>query len=530
MIRPFEPRTIIQKSKRILKQILLVAFIYSFTLSGVSWAATYEVGPDQAYPTIASVPPLNPGDIVNIHPGTYNEVKKWTATGTATSPITLHGVGTPRPVIDATGQDVSGRNGAPRAAWEIQGNYYLIQNLEFRNARNGNNGAGIRVLNANATTVRNCKITYCDMGMMSSSNDNLLVEYCEVAYNGTSKYNGYSHNFYLAGGNTIVRFCYIHDALYGQNFKTRGHYTDLSYNYIADSNEGEVGPVDGTDTAAPTSNMTMIGNLVISKPNRTGNTSKFIDFGQDSGGSHNGTLYLINNTLIAGSPAIGFLRASAADSFIVAVNNVFYGSDTIVQAGYESRVNGNNNWIPSTAANPPGFGSTISGTSPGFVDTLLRDYYLSSASLCRNAGSNSPIYLDGAGVSHSGVPVSEYVRHVNSATRASDCCLDLGAYEYGTALPNQPPFVSAGPNQTVTLETGASLSGAIRDDGLPNPPAMVTTTWSTVSGRGTVTFGNANATHTTANFSRAGTYVLRLTARDSALSDFDDVTIVVTRH
>src|SRR2546426_920974 len=168
MIKLLEGQAIIQNAERILKATLLVAFICLFNLSGVSWGTTYEVGPGQPYPTIASVPPLNPDDIVNIHPGTYNEVKKWTATGTATSPITLHGVGTPRPVIDATGQDVSGRNGAPRAAWEIQGNYYLIQNLEFRNARNGNNGAGIRVLNANATTVRNCKITYCDMGMMSS--------------------------------------------------------------------------------------------------------------------------------------------------------------------------------------------------------------------------------------------------------------------------------------------------------------------------------------------------------------------------
>src|SRR5206468_12159230 len=91
------------------------------------------------------------------------------------------------PVIDATGQDVSGRNGAPRAAWEIQGNYYLIQNLEFRNDRNGNNRAGIRVLFADTTTVSNCKITYCDMGMMSSSNKNLVVEKSEVAYNGTPK-------------------------------------------------------------------------------------------------------------------------------------------------------------------------------------------------------------------------------------------------------------------------------------------------------------------------------------------------------
>ena len=56
------------------------------------------------------------------------------------------------------------------------------------------------------------------------------------------------------------------------------------------------------------------------------------------------------------------------------------------------------------------------------------------------------------------------------------------------------------------------------DDGLPNPPAAVTTTWSTISGPGTVTFGNASAVDTTASFSQAGTYVLRLTADDGALS------------
>ena len=37
-------------------------------------------------------------------------------------------------------------------------------------------------------------------------------------------------------------------------------------------------------------------------------------------------------------------------------------------------------------------------------------------------------------------------------------------------------------------------------------------------GPGTVTFGNANAVDTTASFSAAGTYVLRLTANDGALT------------
>ena len=37
-------------------------------------------------------------------------------------------------------------------------------------------------------------------------------------------------------------------------------------------------------------------------------------------------------------------------------------------------------------------------------------------------------------------------------------------------------------------------------------------TWSKVSGFGDVVFGNPNAVDTTASFSAAGTYVLRLTA------------------
>jgi len=91
---------------------------------------------------------------------------------------------------------------------------------------------------------------------------------------------------------------------------------------------------------------------------------------------------------------------------------------------------------------------------------------------------------------------------------------------------NQPPSVSAGSNQTITLPNVASLDGTVTDDGLPS--GTVTTTWSKVSGSGTVTFGNASAVDTTATFSQAGTYVLRLTANDGLLQAFDDMTVTVT--
>jgi hypothetical protein len=92
---------------------------------------------------------------------------------------------------------------------------------------------------------------------------------------------------------------------------------------------------------------------------------------------------------------------------------------------------------------------------------------------------------------------------------------------------NQPPVVSAGANQTITLPAAASLNGTVTDDGLPNPPGAVTVTWSMDSGPGTVTFANPAAKVTTATFSGAGTYVLRLTASDSALSASSPVTITV---
>ncbi|MEQ1762822.1 MAG: peptidoglycan DD-metalloendopeptidase family protein [Pyrinomonadaceae bacterium] len=97
-----------------------------------------------------------------------------------------------------------------------------------------------------------------------------------------------------------------------------------------------------------------------------------------------------------------------------------------------------------------------------------------------------------------------------------------------TPTPNLAPSVNAGNDQSITLPSVATLTGSSTDDGLPNPPATLITTWSKLSGPGTVTFGNANSLSTTASFSQSGAYVLRLTASDSALVSTDDVAIAVS--
>ncbi len=96
-------------------------------------------------------------------------------------------------------------------------------------------------------------------------------------------------------------------------------------------------------------------------------------------------------------------------------------------------------------------------------------------------------------------------------------------------LVNQAPVVNAGANQTVTLPASASLSGSATDDGLPNPPAHLTTIWSLVSGPSSgVVFGNPANLNTSATFAAPGVYTLRLAASDGALSASSSMQVTVS--
>ena len=94
-------------------------------------------------------------------------------------------------------------------------------------------------------------------------------------------------------------------------------------------------------------------------------------------------------------------------------------------------------------------------------------------------------------------------------------------------VPNDPPTVSAGSDQTITLPASAHLVGTASDDGRPSPPATLTFTWSKVSGPGDAVFANASAPQTDVSFSAAGNYVLRLAVYDGEFIVSDEVSITV---
>jgi RHS repeat-associated protein/uncharacterized repeat protein (TIGR01451 family) len=96
-----------------------------------------------------------------------------------------------------------------------------------------------------------------------------------------------------------------------------------------------------------------------------------------------------------------------------------------------------------------------------------------------------------------------------------------------TAGGNQPPAVTGGPNQTITLpQSTIALRGDARDDGLP-AGSTLTVSWSALSGPAPVVFSDPNSLITQATFGAAGVYVLQLLASDTQLQSTAQVTITV---
>jgi uncharacterized protein (TIGR03382 family) len=152
-------------------------------------------------------------------------------------------------------------------------------------------------------------------------------------------------------------------------------------------------------------------------------------------------------------------------------------------------------------------GTTGTGAKTSPFDSLARVLKVTNPAL---APSSPPNYLRGE--------LSD-VRAFNTVLTAAQVVI----------LANQAPTVTAGADQTVGVGQVANLTGTATDvDALPS--ATLTTTWSLVTGPvgGNVVFGTPGALATTATFSAAGTYVVRLTASDGSLSSSDDIVVTTS--
>ncbi|HRI43918.1 MAG TPA: right-handed parallel beta-helix repeat-containing protein [Fimbriimonadaceae bacterium] len=402
--------------------LVWVAFLSVATAS----AATLTVGTGRMYARIEDAnAAASPGDTIAVY-RTAGDLYVRPMILVTKANLRFVGMEAAPVVLDGTGGNYSGAGSVPRAIFQANpgASGLVIENLELRNARNTSfNGAGVRINQASSVTVRRCLIHSNDMGIMSNgdgatptSASNQLIEYCQIYSNGNASNPGFNHNLYLGGTSATVQFCAIHSSTTGHNFKSRAHFNLLRYNHVYDSANRELDLVDDWDTTRPHSHTVLLGNVIVKKLDMSGNRT-VIHFGQDGGAAHNGTLFLIHNTIVTTyvSPIV---QVSSTQARVDFVNNVIYNgvqsAPTLVSGHSLGTVSGNHNWISR--------GYSLAGTSispatryqggtvaahPGFANASLGDYFLLQTAAGYPAAPTAK-YFDGDGTSRSGTPQFQY--------------------------------------------------------------------------------------------------------------------------
>lgn len=329
--------------------------------------AVLAVGVGQRYASIADLPALQPGDVVELHAGTHRGGWKLERGGTALRPLIIRGIGSTRPVLDASGQILDGVGATARAVLQLHGSNVVVENLTITGGRNGLNAAGIRCVDARAITIRDCHIFACDQGIDAVA-DRVEIIDNDIGPCGTAENDGYCHLLHLGGGAATVRGNVLHDATHGQALMSSNRSLVLEANRISGAADGEITLLDpGYDRS-----VTISGNLLIGRVRERGNHVRAIEIQGTSGGD----LHVTYNTLIAAEPSVVFLLNAGSSTRVIAEGNLFAGSKQIAQS--DAVLSGLGNQVPADAAIPVHFTNTITAPAAdaGFVDTVHGDYRL----------------------------------------------------------------------------------------------------------------------------------------------------------
>ena len=344
----------------------------------------HRVGVGQRYAALSDLPTLQPGDVVELHPGTHRGGWKVHDSGTALRPLVIRGVGAQPPVLDASGQVLDGVGATARAVLQLHGTNVVVERLTISKGRNGSNAAGIRCVDARSITIRACRIHDCDQGIDAIA-DRVVIEDNDIGPVGTAMNNGYCHLLHLGGGAATVRGNLLHDATHGQALMSANRSLVMEANRVSGCADGEISFLDpGRERS-----ITMRGNLLVGRPRPVGNNRvRTIALHGPSGGD----LLLDYNTLVAADPGVLFLLDERCPMRVSANGNLFTGARRIAQSD-GTHLNGHGNQVPVDVIVPRGLGGTVTAPAddPGFIDAAAGDYRLrSSVPTIGNPGANFP--------------------------------------------------------------------------------------------------------------------------------------------
>ncbi|MBK9176822.1 MAG: T9SS type A sorting domain-containing protein [Flavobacteriales bacterium] len=368
-------------------------------LAACSQAATWQVGPGQAYTTPSQVSTLvSDGDTVNIAAGVYpSDVARWQADN-----LLLRGVG------GLAHLESNGLSWGSKAIWVIQGDNTTVEWIEFSECQvPDHNGAGIRLEGLNLT-VRHCWFHHNENGILCGEYhpSTVRIEYSEFGHHGYG--DGFSHNLYIGHVDSLIfRYNYSHHADVGHELKSRAWVNVIEYNRFSNEADGTA----SRNIDLPNGGQAyLIGNVI--QQGLQSQNSNMVGFGMEglsNPGPHE--FYAVNNTLV-NEKANGSFFQMPAPAYFKAYSNVLAGGGSFMSA-----------WPTSidTLANL----RSTSIAALNFFDAANYDYRIDVNSPAHNIGYP-------AGVAGGGYPLvawDEYVHPANGTLRCQHALLDAGAFE-----------------------------------------------------------------------------------------------------
>jgi hypothetical protein len=386
---------------------------------------TYAVGPTRTYKTLQDiVGVLQPGDTVNVDYSAtpYPAGVIFTVAGTASNPITIHGVPDAsgrRPVI----KSAINAAGQPNVVHIKYADYYVLENLEIDGSAGQGNGwdgtlGTFRCIfhQGGGIKLRNLYVHDCPAHGIASADDgsgSLTLEYSEIARSGGLDTH---HPLYIEtdpfaypGAVFRMQYTYVHDGTGGNLLKSRAERNEIYYNWIQQSayHDVELIGLDSSDAPPRPMNSDVVGN-VIEQPAIGIIDTTAVRIGHDwvesSGlpGSHGRYRFVANTFLMPAGTTAAVMKAEGALESLEVHDNVFYSPSTpltilVDNAGDPAQwttdraVSGSNNWIVTGSSTPPEWTTTFSGTAPGFVAT--NDFHLAPSSPLINQAPQQNVWV-----------------------------------------------------------------------------------------------------------------------------------------
>ncbi len=347
-----------------------VPYVFAALISLLSaptlFAATLVVGPNEAITRIADAARMaEDGDTILIMPGEYRaDVAVWTQRR-----LTIRGASAERPVLIADGANAEGK-----AIWVIRDGSFLIENIEFRNARvPDGNGAGIR-FERGRLEVRNSRFIDNQNGILTANFPDAELIVRDSEFGDAPRPNlALPHLLYVG---KIGRFELTGSRLYngyeGHLIKTRARENEIRYNMIYDHEGGA-----SYELEFPNGGVARIVGNVIGQSETTQNPI-VISYGAEGQIWSENRLQLAHNTLVsAGLRAARFLHIWDLD-FTDPIEIEAYNNLTVGLGAFTLGING-----------------TFDGNyplPPGILDPDTLDFTLGPRSLLR--GRITPLGIE----------------------------------------------------------------------------------------------------------------------------------------